>query len=132
MKYAWIENEKIRDICQGGNPSECYHPDVAKFYDTLVSDDAQNGDGWVNNQVVKPVIEEIVIVPPPRTWTADDVRKNLTLLEKVKWDNDSSPEIITVKTELIVPATLETITELLELLVVTNQISQQSMNKILE
>lgn len=130
MKYAWIENEKIRDICQGGDPSECYHPDVAKFYDTLVPDDAVNGDGWVNNQLIKP--PPVVVVPPPRTWSADDVRKNLTLLEKVKWDNNSSPEIITVKAELVVPATLETITELLELLVITNQISQQSMNKILE
>jgi hypothetical protein len=43
MKWAWIENDIIRDVCQGGNPSECYHPDVAKFYDTTVPDDAFNG-----------------------------------------------------------------------------------------
>ena len=54
MKYAWIENNRIRDIAPG-NPAEFYHPEIAKFYDTLVSDDAANGDGWVNGALVKPV-----------------------------------------------------------------------------
>lgn len=62
MKYAWIENDRIRDICHG-NPAECYHPDVAKFYDTEVPDDAANGDGWVNGQLVKP--EPPAPVEPP-------------------------------------------------------------------
>lgn len=53
MKYAWIENERIRDIA-AGNPAELYHPDIAKFYDTEVPDDAENGDGWVNGELVKP------------------------------------------------------------------------------
>ena len=51
MKYAWIENERIRDTAPG-NPAEFYHPDVAVFYDTQVPDDAVNGDGWVNGQLV--------------------------------------------------------------------------------
>lgn len=54
MKYAWIEDNRIRDICQGGDPSACYHPDVAVFYDTEVPDDAVNGDGWVDGVLVKP------------------------------------------------------------------------------
>jgi hypothetical protein len=33
MKYAWIQDEKIRDICQGGNPQDCYTPNVAAYYD---------------------------------------------------------------------------------------------------
>ena len=53
MKHAWIENDRIRDIAPG-NPAELYHPDVVKFYDTLVPDDAVNGDGWVNGQLIKP------------------------------------------------------------------------------
>ena len=53
MKFAWIENERIRDIADG-NPAELYHPDVAKFYDTQVPDDASNGDGWVNGELIKP------------------------------------------------------------------------------
>jgi len=43
MPMAWIENEKIRDICFGGSPSNCYHPDVAKFYSVEVPDDAKPG-----------------------------------------------------------------------------------------
>ena len=62
MKKAWIENERIRDIAPG-NPGELYHPDVAKFYDTEVPDDAANGDGWVNGQLVKP--EPPAPVEPP-------------------------------------------------------------------
>lgn len=53
MKKAWIENDCIRDVC-AGNPDELFHPDVAKFYSVVVPDEAQNGDGWVNGQLVKP------------------------------------------------------------------------------
>ena len=53
MKLAWIENDRIRDIAPG-NPADLYHPDIAAFYDTEVPDDAQNGDGWVDGQLVKP------------------------------------------------------------------------------
>jgi hypothetical protein len=62
MKYAWIENSRIRDICQGGDPSACYHPDVAVFYDTEVPDDAVNGDGWVDGVLVKPVVPEPQVI----------------------------------------------------------------------
>ena len=53
MRKAWIENGHIRDVAPGA-PEEFYHPDVAKFYDTDVPDDAVNGDGWVDGQLVKP------------------------------------------------------------------------------
>ena len=130
MKYAWIENDKIRDICQGGNPAECYHPDVAVFYDTQVPDDATNGDGWVDGQLVKP--EPPPPAPPPaRTWSASDVRNGLTLAEKVKWDNDSAPEIVTVKAELTGSKEVAEVTELLQFLVDANVISQASMDKVL-
>ena len=129
MKYAWIENERVRDICHG-NPVDSYHADVAVFYNTEVPDDAANGDGWVNGQLVKP--EPAPPAPPaPRTWTADNFRSGMTLAEKVKWDNDSAPEIVTVKSELSTPQELAATTELLQLLVDTAVISQASMNKVL-
>ena len=59
---AWIENGQVRDVCHG-NPDELYHPDIAKFYDTLVPDEADNGDGWVNGQLVKP--EPPAPIEPP-------------------------------------------------------------------
>jgi len=52
MKKAWIENGVIRDICNG-DPNELYHPEIAAFYDTDVPDEAENGDGWVDGQLVK-------------------------------------------------------------------------------
>lgn len=129
MKYAWIENNKIRDICQGGDPAKCYHPDVAKFYDTQVPDDAVNGDGWVNGQLVKP--EPPPPAPPaPRSWSESDFRAGMTLAEKTKWDNNSAPEILTVKTEL--PKEQAGAQELVDFLVASNVISQESATKIME
>jgi len=129
MKYAWIENDKVRDVAWT-DPVKIYHPDVAVLYDTLVPDDAVNGDGWVNGQLVKP--EPPPPPPPPaRTWSADNVRNGLTLAEKVKWDNNSAPEIVTVKAELAGSKELAEVTELLQFLVDTNVISQASMDKVL-
>jgi hypothetical protein len=128
MKYAWIENDNIRDICQGGEPAEHYHPDVAKFYDTQVPDDAVNGDGWVNGQLVKPEPPTPPVLAP-RQWTADNFRAGMTLAEKTKWDSDTAPEIVTVKAEL--PQELAGATELLDFLVAANVISQTSADKIL-
>ena len=64
MRKAWIENAVIRDICQG-NPDELYHPDIAALYNTDVPDEAANGDGWVDGQLVKPVIPDPVEPPAP-------------------------------------------------------------------
>lgn len=128
---AWIENEIIRDIAHS-DPFEIYHPDVAKFYDTEVPDDAENGDGWVKGKLVKPVIPEPVPAPiPPRTISSDDVRKNLTFAEKAKWDSDKTPEIITAKIEFAQPLEVEPATEVLQFLVDSGSISQASMTKII-
>jgi hypothetical protein len=129
MKYAWIQDNKIRDICQGGSPTEHYHPDVAAFYTTQVPDDAINGDGWVNGQVVKPVIPEPT--PEPIKWTAEDVRKGLTLSERVKWDNDKSDEIKTAKVELAGSNFKAKVQEVLDMLVTSGDVSQASATAIL-
>lgn len=126
MKYAWIENDKVRDVAHS-NPTEIYHPDVAKLYDTQVPDNAANGDGWVNGALVKPVVVEPT--PAARQWTADNFRIGMTLAEKTKWDNDSAPEIKTVKAEL--PKELTGATELLDFLVASNVISAETKAKIL-
>ena len=127
MKYAWIENDKVRDICQGGDPTNCYHPDVAIHYTTQVPDNAVNGDGWVNGGLVKPVVIEPT--EPARQWTADNFRTGMTLAEKTKWDNDTTNEIKTVKAEL--PKELAGATELLDFLVSSSVISAETKAKIL-
>ena len=64
MKKAWIENNTVRDICQG-KPSEYFYPDVAKNYDTDIPDDIKvgaeliNGE-WVNPTPIEPPEPEIV------------------------------------------------------------------------
>lgn len=126
MKYAWIENDKIRDIAPG-NPVEFYHPDVAVYYDTQVPDEAVNGDGWVDGALIKPAPMP-TSEPEPRQWIATDFRACMTLAEKTKWDNDSAPEIITVKAEL--PKDLAGTTELLDFLVGAGVISQVTADKI--
>ena len=57
MRFAWIENNSIRDIAPG-NPSEFYHPDIAKLYDTQVPDDAVNGATLIDGAWTNPA-------PPP-------------------------------------------------------------------
>ena len=129
MKYAWIQDNKVRDICQGGEPSEHYHSDVAAHYTTQVPDDAVNGDGWVNGALVKPVIPEPT--PEPVKWTADDVRNGLTLAERVKWDNNKSDEIKTAKVELTGSSFKAKVQEVLDMLVASGDVSQASATAIL-
>ena len=128
MKYAWIENDKIRDVAHD-EPSKIYHPDVAVFYNTQVPDDAVNGDGWVSGALVKPVPTPPP-APAPRSWTVTDFRTGMTLAEKAKWDSDSAPEIVTVKLEL--PQELAGATELLDFLVGATIVGEATKTKILE
>lgn len=57
MKYAWIENGTIRDIAHD-DPAKIFAPEVAKLYNTLVPDDAANGDGWDGKVLTKPTPPE--------------------------------------------------------------------------
>ena len=128
MKLAWIENESIRDIAWT-DPALIYHPDVAKLYDTEVPDDAENGDGWVKGALVKKPAS-VPPPPAPRQWTTTDFRNGMTLAEKVVWDNDSAPEVKTVKAEL--PKEEAGAQELVDFLVTAQVISQASATKIME
>lgn len=130
MKYAWIENDKIRDICQGGNPEDCYTPNVAAYYNTLVPDEAQNGDGYVDGHwIPKPPPEPVP--PPPKTWNDESVRTGLTLIDKTRWDNNDTQQIVTAKIEFQTPRELAYTTELLDYLVVSESISQASKDRVL-
>ena len=130
MKYAWIQDEKIRDICQGGNPQDCYTPNVAAYYDTLVPDEAQNGDGYGNGQWI-PAPPPPPPPVPPQTWDDASVRAGLTLTDKTRWDNNDTQQIVTAKIEFQTPQERPYTTELLTYLVASNSISQTSMNQVL-
>lgn len=56
MAYAWVENGSVRDVCHG-EPSECYHPDIAKLYATAVPESITSGATLVDGVWTNP--------PPP-------------------------------------------------------------------
>ena len=132
MKYAWVENNVVLDIAPG-EPSLYYTPEIAAKYSTVVDDSVTANAQLVNGAWVSPVFtqdsDEVAV--PPRTWTADNIRAGLTLAERVKWDSDSAPEVVTAKQEMAVPQELAHTTEVLEMLVGAGVITQASMNKIL-
>lgn len=54
MKFAWVENNIVRDICTG-DPVDHYHPDVAVHYSSTVDDWVVAGAALVDGQWVNPV-----------------------------------------------------------------------------
>jgi hypothetical protein len=131
MKYAWIENDMVRDICLG-HPDQHYTPEVAAFYNTQVADDVQMGamliGGTWTNPIAPPISERPAL---PRLWMANDIRSAMTLLERVKWDNDESNIIKTAKIETATAQTLEMIGPVLQMLVDSGAITQATMDKVL-
>lgn len=132
MKYAWIENDVVRDICLG-HPDQHYTPQVAAFYNTQIPDDIQMGatlvgGSWKNPEHVPVQFEDEAL---PRLWTASDIRSAMSLLERVKWDNDDSKIIKTAKIEMATAQTLEMISPVLQMLVDSGDITQETMNKVL-
>lgn len=82
---TWIENNIIRDIAHA-EPSEIYHPDVAKFYDTDVPDDAENGDTFIDGVLTKPIIPVPVPAEPviePKTLSPIAFKLRFTAPERV-------------------------------------------------
>lgn len=127
MKYAWVENNHIRDIAPD-TPSEIYTPEVAANYTTEVPDHIENGarlvnEVWTNLEVSTPVSIRLI--------SASDVRSKLSLVEKSKWDSESTAEIKTAKLEFASSLEITIAKEILDFLVQTNNISQESANKIL-
>lgn len=123
--FARIIDNVAVDV--SSNPADQFHPIVAAEFQS-VPDEVETGWICTDGQWAAPKPP----LPAPRTWSQADVRAGLSLSEKVKWDNDSAPEIVTVKSELSASQELAATTELLQLLVDSAVISQASMNKVLE
>ena len=129
MKHAWIENNVVRDIAPG-EPSQFYHPDVAKFYDTAIPDDVELGAAMIDGVWVNPAPPPL----PPESepmWDVEKVRGGLTLMERVNWDNDATPFIKTAKVEFSRPRNQGDTVNILDLLVQSGDISQASRDAIL-
>lgn len=75
--WAWTQNNQVRDVCHG-DPTLCYHPDIAQLYNTEVPDGTENGatfaeGAWMNPP---PPPEPAPYVPPAPT--VDDFDAALT------------------------------------------------------
>lgn len=72
-------------------------------------------------------------VPPPviRYWRLGDIRPALTLVERVKWDNDKSDSIKTAKLEFAEQQERPHTVEVLQFLVDSGDISAATMQRIL-
>ena len=85
MKYAWAENNTIRDICQG-NPQECYTPEVAAHYTTEVPDDIVSGATLVNGVWTNPPAPPAPPAPVPqysKTMTPIEFRLLFVSAERI-------------------------------------------------
>lgn len=69
MKYAWIENNKVRDIVDV-DPYSIFHEDVAVNYNTQVEDSVENNAEMIDGVWVNPVTP----VPDPN-YVAPEVHK---------------------------------------------------------
>jgi hypothetical protein len=91
MKFAWVENNKIRDIAV--NPAEQFTANVAENYNVEVDDSVQNGweliDGiWTAPAVVEPTnMDTYLYVTYPELST---VNSKIDLQVSVKF-SDGSP-----------------------------------------
>jgi hypothetical protein len=52
IKYAWLDDTTIRDVCVG-DPAELFHQDVAVLFNTVVPSDAQSGDTFAGGVLTK-------------------------------------------------------------------------------
>jgi hypothetical protein len=69
---AWIENNTVRDVCHS-DPTTCYHPDIAAYYDTDVPNGTVGGATLIGGVWTNPVVPEpdpAPAPPPPATIPA--------------------------------------------------------------
>ncbi len=127
--YARNVNDVAVDVTTT-DPTTIYYPTVAAEF-IVVPADVQ--DGWLYDGSTwsAPVIVIPEPIIEPTRISLEDVRKNLTFSEKTKWDNNSTPEIVTAKIELIQPLLIQDAAEVLDFLVESASISRVSANKIL-
>jgi len=129
MKKAWVEDGVIRDIAPG-DPAVHYVDAVAALYDVDVPDDAANGDRFVDGVLTKleiPARPEPTIQP---MMLVAELRGHMTFSEKVMWDNESKPEIKTVKLDLVDGMPKAAMKEMIAPLVELDIISQATFEKM--
>ena len=125
MRYAHIENGKVINVIVVKEEDLGIFPD----WELVKSETAGIGDDYINGEFIPQSQPEIEL--PPRRISLDEIRNVLTLAEKIKWDNNKTDEITTVKVEFAQPLLVFDATPWLQLLVDSGSISQASIDKVL-
>jgi hypothetical protein len=103
-----------------------------ELVNTIVADSVEpTGEYWDHAEEVIPPPPPPPPPLPPRTWSQNDVRSKMTFTEKTKWDNGLTPEMVTAKVEFETPKELQETTDILDFLVETNNILEQTKTNIL-
>lgn len=94
MKKAWIENNTVRDICQG-DPATSYHPDIAVNFSVDVPDGTLLGATLVDGDWANPVAPEPVpsVAKPPMV-TVITYKLLFTSAERIAVKASADPVII--------------------------------------
>lgn len=105
---------------------ECFAPEVLAM--TFPAPDNVM-EGWLRN-ISDNTYEPMPPAPPvPVTIFANMVRACLTLPDQVKWDNDQTPQIVTVKTNFTSGLQNPAATENMQFLYDTQSIGLASLDK---
>ena len=126
MRYAKILNSKVENTLVLRDEDVHLMP---SDWVLIKSDTANIGDDYVNGIFISPA--PVVPVALPKRISLDDIRNALTLAEKIKWDNNKTDEITTVKVEFAQPLLVADAEPWLQLLVDSGSISQASIDKVL-
>ena len=124
MRYAHIENGKVINVIIVKEEDLGLFPD----WELIKSETAGIGDDYINGEFIPQPQLEIEL--PPRRISLDEIRNALTLAEKIKWDNNKTDEITTVKVEFAQPLLVADAEPWLQLLVDSGSISQASIDKV--
>ena len=126
MRYAKILNSKVENTLVLRDEDVHLMP---SGWVLIKSDTANIGDEYVNGIFISPA--PVVPAALPKRISLDEIRNALTLAEKIKWDNNKTDEITTVKVEFAQPLLVSDATPWLQLLVDSGSISQASIDKVL-
>ena len=126
--FAVIENDVVVNIIVGVE-DDVVAANPTRYVEYTESNPARIGDDYINGEFIPQPQPEIEL--PPRRISLDEIRNALTLAEKIKWDNNKTDEITTVKIEFAMPLLVPDAEQWLQLLVDSGSISQESVDKIL-
>ena len=126
MRYAKILNSKVENTLVLRDEDVHLMP---SDWVLVKSDTANIGDDYVNGIFISPA--PVIPAALPKRISLDDIRNALTLAEKIKWDNNKTDEITTVKVEFAQSLLVSDAEPWLQLLVDSGSISQVSIDKVL-